>query len=256
MSGTQMDRKIEDYLDSYSVDFPNADEMESSIEYIMAQVGPVENRVGTVQGRAKALVSNSIVELQNFGWMFWNLNSIFLVLGIISLVRLDTNPYLTAFFLAPLPFIVGLFEIMKSKEEGLIELEMTFQYNTQQVLTSRLLVVGFYNLLINFLVSAVCIVVNPEVVFIKLFFSWTVPYVFVSGLAFLFALQTRGTVVSGILLAIWFALCYGAFQIPHIRDALLKIEILPALGTLLLGVLLWIIHFIKIKKVGRLMRLL
>jgi hypothetical protein len=249
MSETQMDKEIKDYLECYKVEFLNEEEMEVSFEYILQQVGPSESRVGTFKRRAKTLVLNSILELLNFSWLFWTLNGVFLVLGIISLVELATNPYLTAFFLAPLPFLIGVYEILKSKQEGLIELEMTFRYNAQQIFTSRLFVVGLYNLLINLLVSAVCIAVNPEVMFVKLLLSWTIPYVLVSGLAFLFAMQKRGTAASGILLAIWFAFCYGAFQIPDVREVLLKLDVWPAAGSLLVGVLLWTLHFLKFKRV-------
>jgi hypothetical protein len=245
---TQMDKEIEEYLDAYKVDFPNEEEIEMSIECIMAQVAPAESRAEVLKRNTKVMLSNGFTELMNFGWLFWTLNSLFLLLGIISLFRMENDPYLTSFILAPLPFIVGLFEILKSNEKGLVELEMTFRYNAQQILTSRLLVVGVYNLVINILLSTVTIMLDPTVIFVKLLLTWTVPYVFVTGIAFLIAMKIRGTATSGILTAFWFALCFGVLQIPEAKEIMLKMNVVPASGILLAGVLLWTMHFIKLKR--------
>ncbi len=248
MNSMEMDNEIQEFLDSYKVDFPNEEEMESSIEYIMANLLPAESRASLFQKRAKSLIVNCTREMLHFGWLFWALNGMFVLLGIISLIQWRTDPYITAFALAPLPFIVGIFEILKSKDEWLVELEMTLKYNAQQIFMSRLLLVGVFNLLINLAISFVSLALDPEIIYTKLLMAWTIPYVVVTGLAFLFAMKTKGNVASGITVAVWFAVCYGLIQTEELRDFLLKIRILEMAGILLAGVLVWTIQIVIINR--------
>ncbi|WP_026573400.1 hypothetical protein [Bacillus sp. UNC438CL73TsuS30] len=248
MNNIEMDKEIKEFLDSYKVDFPDVEEMETSIEYIMSNVNPIETRALVFQKRARSLIVNCTREMLNFGWLFWGLNGMFVLLGVISLIQWRANPYITVFTLAPLPFIVGIFEILKSKDEGLIELEMTLKYNTQQIFVSRLLVVGVFNLLINLTISFISSMVNPDIIYTRLLMSWTVPFVVVSGLAFLFAMKTKGNVASGIMLAVWFAVCYGMMQVEAVREILLNMNIREMIGILLVGVFLWAFQIMKIKR--------
>ena len=249
MNKIQVDKEVKEYLDSYKVDFPHEEEIESSIGLIMSQVQPIQSRANVFQSRAKNLVVNSIQEFFRFGYLFWGLNSLFLLLGIVGLINLKTDPYVTAFALAPLPFIVGIIEILKSKDEGLIELEMTLKYNAQQIFISRLFVVGLFNLMVNIGISSISMAVFPEVIFSKLLLAWTIPYVLVTGLAFLFAMNMKGNVASGVLLAVWFALCYGLLQVEEIMEMVFSMDILPAAGILLAGGLLWTVNLVKIKRI-------
>jgi hypothetical protein len=249
MNETPIDYDVKEYLDSYKINFPNEDEMEASIEFIMAHV-PVKERSSALLARkAKALVMNSSRELMNFSWLFWSLNGLFLLLGVICLLKFNYNPYLTVFALAPLPFFVGIFEILKSKDEGLVELELTFKYNAQQILTSRLLVVGLYNFAVNIIISAITVAVYPEVLIANLFLIWTIPYVFVTGIAFFIALKTKGIVASGTIIAVWFAFCYGGLMIPEVTEFFQKMNPLPAAGLILAGIIIWTIHILNFRKI-------
>jgi hypothetical protein len=250
MNETPIDHDVKEYLDSYKVDLPDEDEMEGSIEFIMSQVIVQETRSENILRKVKSLLLNSTQEVTNFSWTFWGMNGLFLLLGIISLVEWKANPYLTVFALAPLPFIVGILEILKSKDEGLIELEMTLKYNAQQIITSRLLVIGLYNFLVNMLLTLISTSIYPEVLFSQLLLSWTVPYVLVTGIAFLFALYMRGIVASGSVLAVWFAACYAGVQVSGVTDFIVNMGGLPAAGLILAGILLWTVHIEKIRRIG------
>ncbi|MEH7444145.1 hypothetical protein V7201_17670 [Bacillus sp. JJ1122] len=249
MNETPIDYDIKEYLDSYKVDFPNEDEIEASIEFIMVQV-PVKDRKSAILARkAKTLVMNSSRELINFSWLFWGLNGLFLLLGVISLLSVHFNPYMTVFALAPLPFFTGIFEILKSKDEGLVELELTLKYNAQQIMTSRLLVVGLYNFAVNLVISAITVAVYPEVLFVKLFLAWTIPYVFVTGVAFFIALKTKGIVASGTTIAIWFAFCYVGLMTPEVTEFVHEINLFPAAALVLMGIVIWIAVIVNFRKI-------
>jgi hypothetical protein len=250
MNNIEIDQEIKEYLDAYKVDFPNEEEIEVSIEYIMSNVQPIESKKALFQKKAKSLLVNGTRELLNFGWQFWVLNGMFMLLGAISLIQFKTDPYLTSFVLAPLPFIVGLMEILKSKDEGLVELELTLKYNAQQIFLSRLLVVGGFNLVINLVLSILCLTINPEIIYTKLLGAWTLPYVVVTGLAFIFAMKTKGNIASGITIAVWFAFCFGLMQTPDMKEFLLKMNVLEVTLLLLIGMVIWASQIVKIKRMG------
>lgn len=249
MNETPIDYDVKEYLDSYKVDFPNEDEMEASIEFIMAQVPVKERKSAILARKAKALVVNSSRELMNFSWLFWCLNGLFLLLGVICLLNVHSNPYMTVFALAPLPFFTGIFEILKSKDEGLVELELTLKYNAQQILTSRLLVVGLYNFAVNLVISAITVAVFPEVLFAKLFLAWTIPYVFVTGVAFFIALKTKGIVASGTIIAIWFAFCYVGLMTQEVTEFVHEINLFPAAALVLMGIVIWMAIIVNVRKI-------
>ena len=58
MNKIQVDKEVEEYLDSYKVDFPNEDDIESSIEYIMSRVVPKESRAAIFQNRVNLVMVN------------------------------------------------------------------------------------------------------------------------------------------------------------------------------------------------------
>lgn len=249
MNETPIEYDVKEYLDSYKVDFPNEDEIEASIEFIMAQV-PVKERNSAILARkAKGLVMNSSRELMNFSWLFWGLNGLFLLLGVISLLNFNFNPYMTVFALAPLPFFTGIFEILKSKDEGLVELELTLKYNAQQILTSRLLVVGLYNFAVNIVISAITVAVYPEVLFAKLFLAWTIPYVFVTGVAFFISLKTKGIAASGTTIAIWFTFCCVGLMTPEVTGFIHEINLFPAASLVMMGIVIWIAIIVNVRKI-------
>lgn len=250
MNETQIDQEIQAYLEDYKVDFPNEEEIDASIQYILTEAPVKKRRRSIFKQWAKTLMFNSIQEMLTFGWIFWILNGMFLLLGILSLVQLKTDPYITLFTLAPLPFFIGLVEILKSRNSGMVELEMTLKYNAQQILTSRLLVVGLYNLLINVVISVICVQLYPEIVYSKLLLSWTVPYVFVTAVAFLVAMNIKGNTISAILTSSWFAICYSMIQVVDMGKIPLEWVNFAAVGVLILGVLVWIWQIIKFKQWG------
>jgi hypothetical protein len=247
MKETQIEQEIMDYLALYTVDLPNEEEVDCSIEYILSQVPIKERKLSIVKRNAKIIITNSLRELMVFGWVFWSFNSLFLLLGLLSLVTFNHNPYITQFVLAPLPFMIGIFEILKSRNVGLVELELTLKFNAQQILASRLFIVGLYNLFINVSVSILCLQLYQDIIFTKLLLSWTVPYVLVTSIAFLAALYIKSNLASSMLLTIWFAVCYGMVQVEEIQQWLSDLNGLKALGMILIGALLWTMHIQRIK---------
>lgn len=249
MNEIQIDKEIEDYLHSYKVDFPHEEEIDESIQAIMAAIPAYENKRAILFRKTKTLALYSWHEMVNFRSVFWILNGLFLLLGAVSIAAFESDPYIKLFVLAPLPFITGIFEILKSRDEGLMELELTLRYSTKQILTSRLFVVGLYNLIVNFGFSMVSLLFYPELDFMRLLITWTVPYVFITALAFLFALKVRGRFVSGVLLTIWFAVSFGVIQSEEAVNALLKLNVFPAVFLLLSGILMWISHVKTFKNI-------
>ncbi|WP_042454720.1 hypothetical protein [Neobacillus dielmonensis] len=247
MKEIQIDPEISEFLNSYTIDYPNEEEMETSIEYILSQVPQKKKRFASFKTSAQTIIANSLREMLMFNWTFWALNSVFLFFGIMSLTVFQTDPYLTLFALAPMPFIAGIFEILKSQHAGLTELEMTLKYNAHQIVSSRLLVVGVFNLFINAAITALCLQVDPGLIFSKLLLSWTIPYVLVSGIAFLIAMSMKSNMVSSVLLTVWFVFCYVMIQTPVTQEFLMQLNGFKAAAFIMAGVIIWIVHIVKIK---------
>ncbi|MFC7371601.1 hypothetical protein ACFQPF_07925 [Fictibacillus iocasae] len=250
MKNEPIDAEVQRYLELYSVDFPNEDEMESSIAMIMAHAPKKKNRLRIVQNGAVSLLQNSMRELLHFDAAFWVLNAIFLTLGAVTLIEQTIDPYMMAFILAPLPFISALYEIFKSRDEGLMELEMSLKYSTQQIMMSRLLMVGVFNLMMNTVLWISFSIVYPDLLFSKLLISWTVPYVLVTSISFLFAMSVKSSISSGIVTAVWVSFCYWALQVETFQNMVVEMDSTPAAIGLLTGILLWVIGIRNMKKMN------
>ncbi|MFC0186919.1 hypothetical protein ACFFJY_01405 [Fictibacillus aquaticus] len=249
MKNEQFDEEIQDYLSLYKVDLPDEDEMERSIAAIMSSVPKKKSSLLVWQNGARSLLQNSIRELMHFGALFWVINVLFLILGAITLIDRSADPYLTAFILAPLPFITGTYEIFKSRDEGLVELEMSLKYNTHQVFLSRLVAVGVMNFVLNAALCTLFASFYPQMLVVKLLLCWTIPYVFVTGIAFLFAMNVRSSIASGTLAAVWFAFCFGFLQGEEFQRMVMQMDIVTAIAILLIGVMLWAIGVQRMKKI-------
>ena len=76
--------------------------------------------------------------------------------------------------------LIGLVEIFRSRDEGMIELELSLTYSPSDLMLSKLAIVGFFNLACNLLLIVVINFFAEPIVLIELLKYWAVPYLFSS----------------------------------------------------------------------------
>lgn len=143
-------------------------------------------------------------ELSGFSPLFWCLNLALLFGGCTLILSGRTNVYLTVMAMAPVPLILGLVELYKNWQHGMRELEMTTKYSLQQIVLSRMLAVGLFNLGSNLFVTVLIPLAAVSVLTSRLLFFWMTPFAVFSALSLFIAMHIRSGYAAVIIpCAVW-----------------------------------------------------
>ncbi|MGF2616365.1 hypothetical protein FZC84_01100 [Rossellomorea vietnamensis] len=211
-------------LEDYDVECPSEEEMMRTIEAIRPYVPVKENRWRSFAENSSTLLKNSYQEIFYFSRLFWLLNVLFLVLGTLAVFAAEQDPYVTMLLLAPLPTITGLFEIMKSKLTGMAELELSFKYSLLEIILSRMLIIGGFNVLINLIATVALSILAQDVWAGKLLLYWMIPFTVVTAISLLIANRLRHMHTVTASLVVWL----GAGVVLSNSEVIEKIESVPA----------------------------
>jgi hypothetical protein len=193
-------------LDEFSVDFPGEEEIERTIMEIHQYVPKPKSKMLNMSN-LKNLLLLSGREVLYISRLFWILNFVFLVFGSILTFLGHSNPYWTLFVLSPIPFVTGLIEVFKSRDHGLMELESSLKYSVQQVILSKLLIVGLFNFVLNVvLIAMFAFELHIRFNLTALLTYWVMPFTLVSSISLVISTKFRSVIASPILIAFWFAL--------------------------------------------------
>jgi hypothetical protein len=147
--------------------------------------------------------------------------------------------------LAPFPILTGLFEVFKSRESGMAELEMSFKYSLQELILSRMFVIGGFNFLINLTFTMCISIFYPEIWLWKLVLYWVTPFTVITAIMLVVVTKFRHiyAVTAGLL--VWIS--FGAFISQ--ANMIEKIESIPVAFYILVIVFATIVVFTKLKRI-------
>jgi hypothetical protein len=240
-----LEQEVVFMLKEYDVEYPSESEMLMTIEAIRPYVPVKENKWKTIYENMASIMKHSLHEIFYVSPLFWVSNLLFLLIGLTYMFASELNPYVMILVLAPIPTITGIIEVQKRMNSGMAELEMSFQFSLQEIILSRMLIVGGFNLLINIVFTFVIAVSFDDILIWKLLLNWIMPFTLTMAVAFIALGRFRNTYAITAGLAIWIVI--GTF-INQTRLAE-KIEHLPVPLSLLITFLALILTFIKITQI-------
>jgi hypothetical protein len=227
-----LEKEIGFKLDDYDVEYPSEDEMIRTIQAIRPFVPATENRWKSMWENVWSVMKISYQELFYFSPFFWVLNGLFLSICMYAVFAAGQDPYVSLMLFAPLPSITGLFEILKSRMTGMAELELSFRYSLQEIILSRLFIIGGFNLGMNLIATGALSVFAADIWAGKLLLYWMTPFTIITGISFLIANRIRHVHAITATLAVWL----GAGVILSNTVIIEKIEAVPA-AVYVLGIL-------------------
>ncbi|WP_026690890.1 hypothetical protein [Alteribacter aurantiacus] len=144
--------EIEAELERFLVKYPDEREIEATIhtlrQYVPekekgnAQQTPYSQRLVTILKRATK-------EVSMISPSYWVISMLLFAFGYVITSSFTENPFMMFVVLGTLPFILGVTEVVKGRDQGMMELEMSCKHSAQEVMLSRLVVIGSYNVLLN-----------------------------------------------------------------------------------------------------------
>lgn len=242
------DEEISDYLDNFSIEYPSEFEIENTINSIREYVPKNKSKLSMTLQSMKQLTKHSTREMSSISFLFWIFNLLFFTLGLIYVLSFEGNPYLTTTLLTPIPLIFGLIEVFKGRETGLYEIEHACKYSLPQIISSRLFVIGGYNLVLNVILIISFNLFLDNILLVKLLGYWIVPYIFISAISLFITIRFKSTILVPTLFILWFVAISFLSQSIEIIIYLESMNLFSYLFFLIAGMMFLISQIKKIKR--------
>lgn len=196
----ELENEVFGNLKEYDVEFPSEEEMMSTIEAIRPHVPKKRSMFKPLAD----LVRHSGQEIFRISPLFWGLNGLLVLISLVAFFTVEQlNPYFTIMILAPLPTIAGVLELLRSKNSGMLELELSLKYSWQELLLARMLVVGGFNVLVNIAFTVVLSFVVADVWFAKMTLYWLTPFTVLMAVSLVIVSRFRRFHIVTVAIVSW-----------------------------------------------------
>ncbi|MBZ9686911.1 hypothetical protein G9F72_011300 [Clostridium estertheticum] len=195
------DKAVEDllrYMQHYTIELPSEEEIDVTIE-VLRQYVPIKNERLTKFCQLIGMAAGEIAFISKIYWTFCTV--LFLVGYFVSINQI--NPYITIMALAPLPSILGIVEVFKGRDSGVLEIELSCKISAIEIMLSRILVIGIYSIFMNTALSALLYMFRSNIDLWKLSVLWLTPFTLVSGVSLWIAMKIKGDYAVGAIVSVW-----------------------------------------------------
>ncbi|WP_227938799.1 hypothetical protein [Alkalihalobacillus deserti] len=241
----ELEREIGLLLDEYDVEYPSESEMMMTIDAIRPYVPVKESKWKNRFEGMSAIMKQSIIEFFYMSPIFWFSNSLFLLIGLSAVLLSEINPYVILLLLGPIPTITGLLEVIKRMNAGMAELEVTFKYSLQEIILSKMVVVGGFNLIINLFLTFSTSFFYQDVVIWKLMLYWITPFTVITAISFVIVSRFRHVYAVTAGLAVWIVFGSMISQSKLVE----RIESIPIVVHILVSLIAAIVVIIQLNRI-------
>lgn len=221
------------YMQQYTVEFPNEEEIDETIEvlrqYVPRKNKPLKNFCN--------LAKTAAGEIAYINKAYWIVCSILFLAGYWFSIN-STNSYITIMALAPLPFILGIVEIFKARDSGVLEIEMTCKISAYEIMLSKILVMGIYSIFMNTVLSSVLCMFNSNINLLKLSIMWLTPLTLVSGISLFIAKKFKGDYTIAAIISTWSAVILYIYCNKKLLNYIVQLNVIVYLVILSISTLI------------------
>ncbi len=200
---------IENFLDSYVVKKVDEDKIDLTIEVLREYMPEVKNE-NIVEKNSTYLLNKIKSNVELFKIQFKLFNKLYIIAsllltlgGVIGGVRYNLNPYVAIYTISPIPVILGLVEVLRGKEDGVWELELSFKYSFREIVFAKLIIIGITSIVISLAMSFILANTYSQVNLLKLINTSLIPICFISIVSLVTASICRGINSIALSTGIW-----------------------------------------------------
>lgn len=234
-------KALKKILSDYTVPFPSDYQIDATVKTLKQYVPAKQPAYERYSEKLQMLFSRALTEAGLMSKTYWFASVVLFVMGYLITYRANSQYYGIA-VLAPLPFILGLIEVFRGREQGVLEIELTCKVSAREIMLSRLVVIGLYSTILNTLFSALIGLMMPEMIMWKVLISWIAPFTFTSGLALWFAMRVRGGFAVTAALSIWMVAVLAVWSSQQALQFLAQVNALVYIIVSGLGVILFLVQ--------------
>jgi hypothetical protein len=246
---SNQDKEMEEMLSYYIIDQPNKRQVDQTIENLKIFVPDKKrSRFTSTLLTLKELIQ---INTKNFFYIestFYLYNLLFFIGGLIYCLFLQGDPYVTVMALSPVPFILGLIEVFKGRDNSLFELELSCKYSASQLMATKITITSMYNLLLSGLFVLLLDYFGTNWLLESLMTYWLVPISVVSVVGLYIATKFRSMMVVPPILAVWLILIFLLAKVPVIQQGFESISFPFAAVIILFSWFLIIYQVMKFKR--------
>lgn len=198
---------IEDFLDSYVVREVENERVESTIDILKTYMPKEEVKVISYQETFSERIKNNI-ELVKFQFgliskVYFVASLLLILVGTITTIKLNLSIYLSAAIIAPIPILLGIFEIIKGRDENVWELELSYKYSLREIIFSRLIIINLVSILISIFMSVILKNTYSGINLLKMISIWLIPIFLIGSISLIISSFYRSINSITLCLAIW-----------------------------------------------------
>lgn len=237
-------KEIELFLDSYMVKKVDDEKIENTIDALREYI-PKQAEEGIVIKLKQSLIGNikSIINLAQFNISlvsksYWIISLVLILLGVIATKKFNFNIYSSAIIMSPIPILLGIFELIKGKEENVWELELSYKYSLKETLLCKIVIILIFSILISLIMTVTLYNTNCEISLLKMIKLSLIPMFVTSAISLVIVSLYRNSNSIGVCVAIW--MIQAATIDEKTIENILTIDNLTIIFTLIVSIILTI----------------
>ena len=232
---------IEDYLNSYVVNQIDEEKIDSTIDILKAYMPKEEVETAKKDIRIFHVIKENIglikLQLSLISKLYLVLSLLLILVGTIATVKLNLSVYLSASIIAPIPILLGIFEIIKGREENVWELELSYKYSLREIILSRLIIINVISILISIIISINLNNIYSQINLFNMISIWLIPIFAISSVSLVITSVYRSMNSIALCMAVWILGAMGISLYEKITD-IANINLSIALGISVIGVVI------------------
>lgn len=198
---------IEDFLDSYIVSKVEEEKIDLTIEKLKEYMPQKEVQVikGNIRAVDKLSENIDLVKFQ-FSMMsrlYFIASLVLMLIGTITTIKLNISIYLIASIVAPIPILLGIFEIVKGRDENVWELELSYKYSLREIILSRLIIINLVSMLTSITMSVILSNTYSSINLLEMISIWLIPIFIIGTIALVITSLYRSANSIALCIAIW-----------------------------------------------------
>lgn len=175
---------IENFLDSYIVSKVDDKQIDLTIErlkeYIPKQEVQIAKKQNKVLDRLKQNISLVKFQFSMMNKLYFIASLILILTGTITTIKLNLSIYVSASIIAPIPILLGIFEIIKGREENVWELELSYKHSLREIILSRLIIINLVSIVTGIAISFILNNKYSSINLLNMISIWLIP-IFITG---------------------------------------------------------------------------
>lgn len=213
---------IENFLDSYTVSKVDEEKIDLTIEtlkqYMPKQEVIVTKEPSSLLNTIRENISLVKFQLSMMNKLYFIASLLLILIGTITTIKLNISIYISASIIAPMPILLGVFEIIKGREENVWELELSYKYSLREIILSRLIIINLVSIVTSIILSLILNNAYSSINLLNMISIWLIPIFTVGSISLIITSLYRSINSIALCISIWIFGVMGIGMYERVAD--------------------------------------